>query len=102
MNDLNLIPKKNNIRIKEQEGKYVIFNLETSGFHMIEKDAFDLLEKVNGTLTIEQLAEHFAKEKNLNKDELAKDFVAFFKGLSVRKIIELASNENSDADLNKE
>ena len=93
MNELELVPKKNNIRLKEQEGKYVIFNLETSGFHMIEKDAFDLLEKVDGELTIGELAEFFATEKNLNKEELSKDFVTFFKGLELRKIIELSSKE---------
>ena len=46
MEDLDRIPKKSNIRVKEQDGKYVIFNLETSGFHMIEKDAMDVINKI--------------------------------------------------------
>ena len=58
MEESKLIPEKNNIRIKEQEGKYVIFNLETSGFHMLEKDAIDILDRVDGKTTIKELANY--------------------------------------------
>ena len=89
MEDLDRIPKKSNIRVKEQDGKYVIFNLETSGFHMIEKDAMDVINKIDGKKTVRGLAEMFSKERNINLEELEKDFVIFFNDLAVRKIVEL-------------
>ena len=89
MEDLDRIPKKSNIRVKEQDGKYVIFNLETSGFHMIEKDAMDVINKIDGKKTVRELAEMFSKERNINIEELEKDFVIFFNDLAVRKIVEL-------------
>lgn len=89
MEDLDRIPKKSNIRVKEQDGKYVIFNLETRGFHMIEKDAMDVINKIDGKKTVRELAEMFSKERNINLEELEKDFVIFFNDLAVRKIVEL-------------
>lgn len=89
MEDLDRIPKKSNIRVKEQDGKYVIFNLETSGFHMIEKDAMDVINKIDGKKTVRELAEMFSKERNINLEELEKDFVIFFNDLAVRRIVEL-------------
>ena len=89
MEDLDRIPKKSNIRVKEQDGKYVIFNLETSGFHMIEKDAMDVINKIDGKKIVRELAEMFSKERNINLEELEKDFVIFFNDLAVRKIVEL-------------
>lgn len=87
MDNFNLVPQKNNIRIKEQEGKFVIFNLETSGFHMIEKDAKDVIDKIDGVSTVGEIAEYFSNEKNIEIEELKKDFSIFFKGLELRKII---------------
>jgi len=92
MEELKLIPEKNNIRIKEQEGKYVIFNLETSGFHMLEKDAIDILGRVDGKTTIKELANFFSNERNLPIEGLEKDFIEFFKGLELRKIVTLKTN----------
>lgn len=89
MEDLDRIPKKSNIRVKEQDGKYVIFNLETSGFHMIEKDAMDVINEIDGKKTIRELAEIFSKERKINQEELEKDFVIFFNDLAIRKIVEL-------------
>ena len=89
MEDLDRIPKKSNIRVKEQDGKYVIFNLETSGFQMIEKDSMDVINKIDGKKTVRELAEMFSKERNINLEELEKDFVIFFNDLAVRKIVEL-------------
>ena len=87
MDILDLIPQVNNIRIKEQEGKYVVFNLETSGFHMIEKDAKDVIDKIDGKASVGELADSFSKERNIPNEELRKDFTGFFKGLELRKII---------------
>ena len=87
MDNLNLVPQKNNIRIKEQEGKYVIFNLETSGFHMIEQDAKEVIDKIDGVSTVGEIAEFFAKERNLPIEELKNDFSNYFNGLELRKII---------------
>ena len=89
MEELDRIPKKSNIRVKEQDGKYVIFNLETSGFHMIEKDAMDVINEIDGKKTIRELAEIFSKERNINQEELEKDFIIFFNDLAIRKIVEL-------------
>ena len=92
MEESKLIPEKNNIRIKEQEGKYVIFNLETSGFHMLEKDAIDILDRVDGKTTIKELANFFSNVRNLPIEGLEKDFIEFFKGLELRKIVTLKTN----------
>lgn len=89
MEELDKIPKKSNIRVKEQDGKYVIFNLETSGFHMIEKDAMDVINEIDGKKTIRELARIFSKERNIDQEELEKDFVNFFNDLLIRKIVEL-------------
>lgn len=89
MEELDKIPKKNNIRVKEQDGKYVIFNLETSGFHMIEKDAMDVINEIDGKKTIKELAKIFSKKRKIDQEELEKDFVIFFNNLAVRKIVEL-------------
>ena len=45
---LDLIPEKSNIRIKKKDDDYVIFNLETSGFHKVTSDVNEILEEVNG------------------------------------------------------
>lgn len=86
---LNLVPVKNNIRIKPQGEQYIIFNLETSGFHAITEDSNAILERVNGELTIGELAKLFATERNLNLEELENDFISFFDDLVLRKIITL-------------
>lgn len=84
-----IIPQKNNIRIKAQDENFVVFNLETSGFHLLTKDCIDLLEAVDGKKSIEELAHHFANEKKLNFDNLFNDFQNFFTELETRKLVTL-------------
>jgi len=84
-----LIPEKNNIRIKEQEGKCVIFNLETSGFHMLTSDGNSILELLDGKKNIKELATYFAEQRGLDQLQLEQDFIKFFEELELRKIITL-------------
>lgn len=86
---LELIPEKNNIRIKEQEGNYVIFNLETSGFHMLTADGNSIIEYIDGHKNIREVAAFFSAQKGINKKQLEQDFVKFFEDLEIRKIIKL-------------
>ncbi len=84
---LDLIPEKSNIRIKKKDEDYVIFNLETSGFHKITADVNEILEEVNGEKTIRELSEYFSKKRNLNLKEFQEQLVSFFNELELRKII---------------
>jgi len=86
---LELIPEKNNIRIKEQEGNYVIFNLETSGFHMLTADGNSIIEYIDGQKNIREVAAFFSTQKGLDKEQLEQDFVKFFEDLEMRRIIKL-------------
>lgn len=85
----DLIPKKNNIRLREQEGNLVVFNLETSGFHMLAQDGADLLNEVDGRRTIKDLAALFSERNGVNAQELQEQFIVFFEGLALRKIVDL-------------
>jgi hypothetical protein len=49
----------------------------------------DVINKIDGKKTVRELAEMFSKERNINLEELEKDFVIFFNDLAVRKIVEL-------------
>lgn len=86
---LNMIPVKSNIRIKKKDDEYVIFNLETSGFHRITSDVNEILEKLDEKMTIKELASYFAKERNLELDQFQKELLEFFNELEIRKIIKL-------------
>ena len=84
------IPRKNNIRLREQEGNLVVFNLETSGFHMLTKDGAELLDEVDGNRSIKDLAALFSVRKGTDVVQLEEQFVDFFEGLALRKIVELS------------
>lgn len=86
---LDLIPEKSNIRIKKKDEDYVIFNLETSGFHKVTADVNEILEEVNGQKSIRELSEFFAKKRNLDLKEFQAQLIDFFKELEIRKIIKL-------------
>lgn len=89
---LNLIPEKSNIRIKKKDDDYVIFNLETSGFHKVTSDVNEILEEVNGEKSIREISEYFADKRKLDLKEFQEQLIAFFKELEIRKIIKLKSN----------
>ncbi len=84
-----IIPQKNNIRIKSQDDGFIVFNLETSGFHMLTQDCIDILEAIDGKKSIEDLARHFAEERKLNFEELYNNFQNFFTELETRKLVTL-------------
>lgn len=86
---LDLIPEKSNIRIKKKDDDYVIFNLETSGFHKVTSDVNEILEEVNGEKTIREISEYFAEKRSLDLKEFQEQLVGFFKELEIRKIIKL-------------
>lgn len=86
---LDLIPEKSNIRIKKKDDDYVIFNLETSGFHKVTSDVNEILEEVNGEKTIREISEYFAEKRSLDLKEFQEQLIAFFKELEIRKIIKL-------------
>lgn len=89
---LDLIPEKSNIRIKKKDDDYVIFNLETSGFHKVTSDVNEILEEVNGEKSIREISEYFAEKRKLDLKEFQEQLIAFFKELEIRKIIKLKSN----------
>lgn len=84
-----IIPQKNNIRIKSQDDKFIVFNLETSGFHLLTKDCIDVINAIDGTKSIEDLAHEFATQRNLDFNNLYTDFQTFFKELEMRKLVTL-------------
>ncbi|MDO5556016.1 MAG: hypothetical protein Q4G09_05155 [Clostridia bacterium] len=84
---LNMIPVKSNIRIKKKDDDYVIFNLETSGFHRITSDVNEILEKLDEKMTIKELADYFAQKRDLELDKFQEELLSFFNELEIRKII---------------
>lgn len=88
---LDLIPEKSNIRIKKKDDEFVIFNLETSGFHKVTSDVNEILEKINGEDSIRKISEYFAEKRNLDLNEFQKQLVDFLRELEIRKIIKLNS-----------
>lgn len=88
---LNMIPERSNIRIKKKDDDYVIFNLETSGFHKVTADVNEILEEVNGEKTIREISEYFAEKRKLDLKEFQEQLIAFFNELEIRKIIKLIS-----------
>jgi len=88
-----IIPQKNNLRIKSQDDNFIVFNLETSGFHLLTKDCIDILEAIDGKKSIEDLAHYFASERNLEFDNLYKDFQKFFDELETRKLVTLKQED---------
>ena len=84
---LDKIPVKLNIKVKEQDKGYMIFNLDTSGFHLLQKDGIDVLEKVDGSRTIKEISEIVSEEKNEPLDKVQEQLLNFFEGLEKRKII---------------
>lgn len=88
---LNMIPEKSNIRIKKKDEDYVIFNLETSGFHKVTADVNEILEEVDGEKTIKEISEFFAEKRELDLKEFQEQLIVFFNELEIRKIIKLIS-----------
>ena len=84
---LNKIPIKGNIRIKKEEKGYVIFNLDTSGFHSLTEDCIIILNACDGKNSVEDLINKFSKERLLEKKEFKKDLESFLNELLKRKII---------------
>jgi len=64
---LNKIPIKGNIRIKKEDRGYVVFNLDTSGFHLLTKDCIAILNACNGKNDVKDIINKFSKTKSLKK-----------------------------------
>lgn len=92
VDNLDAVPQKSNIRIKEQEGAFVVFNLETSGFHRITRDANEILEKIDGKTTIREIAQFFAEKRKLEFSEFKNQLAAFLGELELRKIIVITAS----------
>lgn len=90
---MNYVPQKSNIRIKEQEGAYVIFNLETSGFHRVTQDVYEVLEKMDGNQTIAELARFFSEKRGLDFNVFKNQLASFLEELELRKIVVLNGKE---------
>jgi len=84
---LNKIPIKGNIRIKKEDRGYIVFNLDTSGFHLLTKDCIVILNACNGKNSVKDLVNKFSKTKSLKKKKLENDLKSFLIELSKRKII---------------
>lgn len=82
------IPEKMNLRIKKEDKGYVVFNLETSGFHFVSQDGYDVLEACDGTKTVDDLAKEFSEKRNEPLYDVRKQMDDFFVMLIKRKIIQ--------------
>jgi hypothetical protein len=87
MDILNKVPIKSKFIARKEKDGYVIFNLETSGFHWLSKEAYEVLEKCDGSRSIKELALFFSKKKNEPVKRIEKQFCDFFKKLEERKLI---------------
>jgi hypothetical protein len=82
------IPIKSNLRIKKEDKGYVIFNLETSGFHLVSQDGYEVLEACDGKKTIAELAKEFSEKRKEPLDDVRRQMEKFFTMLAKRRIIE--------------
>jgi len=83
----NKIPIKGNIRIKKEDKGYVVFNLDTSGFHSLTEDSIAILNACDGKNSAEDIVNKFSKERSLEKKEFKKNLESFLDELLKRKII---------------
>jgi len=84
---LNKIPIKGNIRIKKEDKGYVVFNLDTSGFHSLTEDSIAILNACDGKSNVEDIINKFSKERSLEKNKFKKSLESFLDELLKRKII---------------
>ena len=84
---LKKIPIKGNIRIKKEDKGYVVFNLDTSGFHSLTEDSVAVLNACDGNFNVGDLIDKFSKERSLEKKIFTRDVKVFLNELLKRKII---------------
>jgi len=83
----NKIPIKGNIRIKKEDKGYVVFNLDTSGFHSLTEDSIAILNACDGKNSVEDITNKFSEERLLEKKKFKKSLESFLDELLKRKII---------------
>lgn len=85
---LSKIPVKGNVRIKKEDKGHVVFNLDTSGFHLLTEDGINILNKCDGKNTIADIVKIIASELSMEEKEVKKDIKIFLDDLVKRKIIQ--------------
>ena len=85
---LNKIPLKGNIRIKKEDRGYVVFNLDTSGFHLLTEDGVNILNNCDGKKNNRDILSIVYKDFQLGDKLIEKEFNKFLKDLISRKIIQ--------------
>lgn len=85
---LNKIPTKGNIRIKKEDKGYVVFNLDTSGFHLLTEDGINILDKCDGKKSVKDIVKMISKELSVDENETKKEVKVFLNDLIKRKIIQ--------------
>lgn len=82
------IPVKGNIRVKKEEKGYVVFNLDTSGFHLLTEDGIAILNKCDGKTSVKDIARSISEELTVGESEAKKQIMVFLNDLIKRKIIQ--------------
>ncbi|MFZ3074438.1 MAG: PqqD family protein [Minisyncoccales bacterium] len=80
-------PVKGNVRIKKEDKGYVVFNLDTSGFHLLTEDGINILNKCDGKNSAADIAKLVADELVADEQEVKKEIKVFLDDLMKRKII---------------
>jgi hypothetical protein len=84
------IPIKGNLTIRKREKGYLIMNRDTSGFHVISSDGYELLKLCNGKNKVEDIIENLSQKFKLGdkeKNKFKQDVISFLKDLEKRRII---------------
>ena len=74
-----------NCSIREENDKYLLVNLVTQGLHFITKEAYLIVEKLDGNTPIEKIINQVYSDIDKNKKDIIDNFL---KKLKERKLIE--------------
>ncbi|MFW9972531.1 MAG: hypothetical protein ACFFDF_20260 [Candidatus Odinarchaeota archaeon] len=59
-----------NVKIREENGKYMIVNIVTQGLHFISPLAFQFINNFNGIISLNDIYNSFMKNKLTKKNNL--------------------------------
>ena len=85
---LDKIPVKGNVRIKKEDKGHVVFNLDTSGFHLLTEDGINILSKCDGKNSVGDIVKMVSEELSAGESEVKKEVKVFLNDLIKRKIIQ--------------
>lgn len=84
------IPIKGNLTIRKRADGYLLMNKDTSGFHAVSFDGYEILNLCNGKNTVKGIISKLAKKYKIEGKEMKKferDVDSFLKELEKRRLV---------------